>query len=200
MMKFYQELTIIPEPEIPLYDMWTRVFTQIHIALVDVKNTQGIDTIGISFPNYQYNEKSGKTFATLGYKLRVFTPSEDELHALDLAKWLARLVDYVHLKSIQPVPDKHSYVIVRRYRHEDIKKVATRFARFKNIDYEMALTHCQTYKQLAKTYPFIALTSETTKVGYRLLIWQQSASEAIAGKFNTYGINGMKGKVTVPHW
>lgn len=200
MLKFYQEITIIPEPEIPLYDMWTRVFTQLHIALADVKNTHGIDTIGVSFPNYQFTEKQGKTFATLGYKLRVFAPSENELQALDLGKWLARLTDYLHLKSIQRVPDKHSHVIIRRYRHKSVEKVAERFAKFKGIDFETALAHCQAHKQPAKTYPYISLKSETTQVGYRLTIWQQSAKEAIIGKFNTYGINAMAGQATVPHW
>ncbi|WP_341461706.1 type I-F CRISPR-associated endoribonuclease Cas6/Csy4, partial [Moraxella osloensis] len=41
MMKFYQELTIIPEPEISPYVVWSQIFTQLHIALADVKNSHG---------------------------------------------------------------------------------------------------------------------------------------------------------------
>lgn len=48
-----------------------------------VKNQHGVDGIGISFPNYKYEEKDGKTFATLGNK-RIFANTGDELDKLAL--------------------------------------------------------------------------------------------------------------------
>ncbi|MFW2176947.1 MULTISPECIES: type I-F CRISPR-associated endoribonuclease Cas6/Csy4 [unclassified Moraxella] len=199
-MKFYQELTIIPEPEIPPYVMWSKIFTQLHIAFADVKNNHGIDTIGVSFPNYQFTEKQGKTFATLGYKLRIFAPTEQELQTLNLDKWLERLTDYVHIKRIQAVPKPHGFVVVKRYRYKDFDKKVAEFAEFKGISQEDALTHCREHKRPIKHYPFISLKSETNQSDYKLSIVQESANSEKVGSFNTYGINNQSKDVTVPHW
>ena len=50
-MNFYQEITLIPDAEISPYFLWSKVYTQLHIALAHVKNQHGVDGIGISFPN-----------------------------------------------------------------------------------------------------------------------------------------------------
>ena len=99
-MKVYQEITIIPDDDNAPYFLWSKLYNQLHIALADVANTHGIRTIGVAFPNYRYVERDGKTFATLGSRLRIFAPSCDELEKLNLAKWLDRLTDYVHIKAI----------------------------------------------------------------------------------------------------
>lgn len=199
-MNFYQEITIIPEPEIPAYSIWGRLYQQLHIALADIKNSQGIDSVGVSFPGYQYNEKQGKTFATLGYKLRIFAPSEAELQALNLDKWLERLTDYVHIKRIQPIPSEHGFVMVRRYRYKTLEKQAQDFAAHRGISYEDALAHCQAHKRAAKPYPFIQMTSQTNQRDYRLAIIQKAAEDEHRGSFNSYGINNATDRVTVPHW
>ena len=56
-MEYYQELTILPDPEISPYFIWTKLYTQLHIALADLYNTQGISSIGVSFPNYKFEQK-----------------------------------------------------------------------------------------------------------------------------------------------
>ena len=100
-MKYYQELTILPDPEISNYFIWSRLFTQLHIALADIKNQHGIDSIGVSFPEYYFDE-NGKS-SRLGSKLRIFAPNLETLEKLDLNNWLDRLTDYVHIKSIKEV-------------------------------------------------------------------------------------------------
>ena len=72
-MKFYQEITII-DGEKPLYEAWTNIYNQLHIALADIKNKHGIERIGVSFPEYYYEEKHDnngklKSFGSLGSKL-----------------------------------------------------------------------------------------------------------------------------------
>lgn len=199
-MNYYQEITIIPDAEIPIYDIWTRLYTQLHIALADVHNKHGINTIGVSFPNYKFVQKRGDTFATLGYKLRIFAASEHELNLLNIDKWLNRLTDYVHIKSPQPVPEKHGYVVVRRYRYKDPVKQAEEYAQFKGISLEEAITHCQKHKRPIKQYPFVVLKSETHQRHYRLGIVQEIAESPKSGVFTSYGINTGLGEVTVPHW
>ncbi|OBX79547.1 type I-F CRISPR-associated endoribonuclease Cas6/Csy4 [Faucicola atlantae] len=199
-MKYYQEITLIAD-DIPFFELWSKVYTQLHIALADVKNQHGVDGIGVSFPNYKYEEKDGKTFATLGSKLRIFANTIDELDKLALPVWLARLIDYVHLTTVKEVGDRATgNVIVRRYRYKDFDKKVAEFAQFKGISEEKALAHCRTHKRPIKRYPFITLKSETNQSDYRLSIWQETANEAKTGSFNTYGINNMSNDVTVPNW
>lgn len=199
-MKYYQEITLIAD-DIPFFELWSKVYTQLHIALADIKNQHGIDGIGISFPNYKYEEKDGKTFATLGNKLRVFANTIDELDKLALPVWLARLIDYVHLTTVKEVGDKATgNVVVRRYRYKDFDKKVAEFAQFKGISEEKALAHCRTHKRPIKRYPFITLKSETNHSDFKLSIWQEATQHPKTGGFNTYGINNQSNNVTVPHW
>lgn len=194
-MKFYQELTLLPDVESSPYFLWSKVYTQLHIALADVKNTHGIDGIGVSFPQYRFETQGNKTWATLGVKLRVFAQSEDELNKLNLAKWLERLTDYVHLKSVQAVPENHRYAIFKRYHAKNIEKVAGEFAKFKGIDFDTALSHCQTHKAKPQNYPFIELKSETTGQNFKLHIVKETSDKAKTGEFSSYGLG-----VSVPEF
>ena len=48
-MKAYLEIILKPQPEIPLYFLWEKVYQQIHLALAQMKNEYGTASIGISF-------------------------------------------------------------------------------------------------------------------------------------------------------
>lgn len=194
-MKFYQEITLINGDK-PLYVVWSDLYRQFHIALADLKNSQGIERIGVSFPEYKYEEisdKNGKskTFATLGTKLRVFAPEQTDLLLLDMSKWLERLSDYVHIKSISQVGNIMGHVVVRRYRYKSLEKKAQDYAKLKNIGFDEALIHTRQYRQLPKSYPFILLKSETNQSEYRLSVWQETVTEEQMGNFNSYGMNNM---------
>ncbi len=200
-MKFYQEITLMPDAEVSPYFLWTKVFTQLHIALADIKNQHGIDNIGISFPQYQYCQTDDKTISTLGNKLRIFAHHRDDLTKLDICKWLERLNDYVHIKAIHSVDDKVTkFVIVKRYRSDNIHKTAEKFAKFKGISFKEALTHCKIHKRQNKKYPFIQLSSQTTKQDFQLTICQQMTDKEVLGEFNSYGMSKQAEAVTVPHW
>lgn len=199
-MNVYQELTILPDPEISPYFIWSKLYTQLHIALADVKNKHGIDSIGVSFPGYRYEEKDGKTFATLGSKLRVFAPDAQTLETLNPNQWLERLSDYVHIKSIAPVPQNTGHVVVKRYHHINKNKQAKAFAEFKGIDFNEALAHCLAHKRGNVPYPFINMKSEDNQQMFKLCICQQEVQAPVDGRFNTYGINTGDSQVTVPAW
>lgn len=199
-LTYYQELTILPDPEISSYFIWSKLFTQLHIALADVKNIHDINSIGISFPDYYFDNKNGKT-SKLGSKLRIFAPSKDELEKLDLNKWLDRLTDYVHIKSIKEVGNQaKEYVVVRRYRFKNVEKQAEQYAKHKGISYKDALAWCLQHKQSSKPYPFINLKSETNEQNYKLSITQEAVDSPTQGDFNQYGMNNASGNSTVPHW
>ncbi len=204
-MKFYQEITLLPDPEIASYFIWKNIYTQLHIALADIKNKYGIERIGVSFPEYYYEEKHDnngklKSFGSLGSKLRVFAPEETDLLVLDLQKWLAKLTDYVHIKPIKSVPNVTGYVTVRRYRTKDSEQVINEFAKFKNISLADARTHCEKHKKPIRQHPYVTLKSQTNQIDYRLSICQEATETAVAGNFTVYGMNTMSHSVTVPHW
>lgn len=195
----YQEITIIPDPEIAPYFIWSKIFTQLHISLAEARNMHSIKSIGVSFPDYHFDEK-GKS-SKLGLKLRVFATSQQDLETLNLGKWLERLNDYVHVKRIAEVGNKATgYVIVTRYRPKNVVKQAEQHAQYEGKSLEAALAHCIEHRQQNKPYPYINLKSVSNKHSYPLSIIQQSADSESQGEFNSYGINNKVDKVTVPHW
>lgn len=195
----YQEVTLIPDPEISPYFIWQKLYTQLHIALADIKNNHGIDSIGVSFPDYHYDDKKEQS-SKLGQKLRVFAPSQADLEKLNLNHWLSRLTDYVHIKSIAEVGNKATgYVVVKRYRFKPVEVQASSLAEKLGIDYDEAMATVAKRRSELKV-PYINLKSETNGVSYRLSILQQQVDSPTEGAFNTYGLNTMTTDVTVPHW
>lgn len=198
-MNYYQEITLI-DGDKKLYEIWSDVFNQVHIALADIKNKHSIDSIGISLPSYRYEEKNGKTFAALGDKLRVFAPRQADLEKLNLNHWLSRLTDYVHIKSIAEVGNKATgYLVVKRYRFKPIEVQANSLAEKLGIGYDEAMSIVAKRRSELKV-PYFNLKSETNNVSYRLSILQQPVDSPTDGIFNTYGLNTMSTEVTVPHW
>ncbi|WP_072281253.1 type I-F CRISPR-associated endoribonuclease Cas6/Csy4 [Rappaport israeli] len=204
-MTVYQEITLIANADISPYFLWSKVMTQLHIALANIKNKHGINTIGISFPNYRYEQKNGKTFASLGDKVRIFAQSEDDLDKLALPLRLAWLIDYIHLTTIKPVGNKATaQVIVKRYRPVNFEKQVREFAEFRGISLQEARQHCLEYKKPNQFYPYITLTSQTNEHPYQLSIWQEKIPlDGFSDKnatFNSYGLNNMSSNVALPHW
>lgn len=196
----FQEITIIPDPDIAPYFIWSKLFTQLHIALADIKNNHGIDSIGVSFPDYHYDNKNEKS-SKLGLKLRVFAPRQKDLETLNLDHWLARLTDYMHVKGIKDVPtDKITdYVSVHRYRFKPIETQVDSLAKKMKISNDEAMAIVAKRKAELKL-PFIRMYSESNKTHYPLQILQHPCDEKVMGNFNVYGMNGMTGHVTVPQW
>lgn len=56
-MNYYQEITLIPQAEIPQHFILSKVYTQLHLALVDRQHQYGNLIIGISFPEYRSEVK-----------------------------------------------------------------------------------------------------------------------------------------------
>ncbi len=97
-MKYYQDITLLPDVEVSSGFLWERVYQQIHLMLVEHKCDANESEVGLSFPAY------GEKAFPLGHQLRLFAESEASLSCLSVEKWLQRLSDYVHVKSIKSVP------------------------------------------------------------------------------------------------
>lgn len=224
-MRFYQELTLIKTPEITPYFIWSKLYTQLHLALVEQQNPDKKVNFGVSFPEYIYREKDkegNKEFASLGTKLRVFAPSQQELEQLNLTKWLERLTDYVHIKSIQPVPENiDSHLVVKRYRAKTSLEGITRrfmrreskrtgrelsfdeaktlqnqrFAEQQGVSVQVAEKHYQ--QPQVKNLPFIKMQSLSGSQEFSLIVEQERVGQSQTGIFNTYGLSRT---TTVPSW
>jgi CRISPR-associated endonuclease Csy4 len=208
-MKNYIEINLLDEAKIDPFDLWSHLFTQIHLALVSIQDEQKKSPIGISFPEYSM----GKRFGVIGSKLRLFAQSESELQKLDIQKWLSRLTDYIHISAIREVPQKISgYAIYNRHqpkvnkerlmrRHQKReegwksiindpqsepekiaaaqKKLSARQQRINNYDKEKAVKE-----------PFVKLKSLSSDNDFCLWIKKTATNEPNYQKFSTYGLSG----------
>jgi len=186
-MKSYLEITLLPNPEVGINFLWSKVFQQIHLGLVEIKDDQGYVAVGISFPDYVTGEK----YSVLGGKLRFFAQDEATLNQFNAGKWLSRLSDYVHCTSIRPVPEKITgYAIYQREQPKTNKeRLARRYAKRHNVDYETALV-C--YSEMAHkniTTPFIRLKSLSGDQEFCLWIKKTMAAEPLGSTFSSYGLS-----------
>ncbi len=196
-MKYYQEITLIDQAEISSYFIWSKLYTQLHIALAEIKDTNDKVNIGVSFPQYIFEEKieDKKAKINMGKKLRLFAPNEADLKKLDLKKWLDRLTDYVHITSIKEVPENvKGYAI---YKRKQVKTNAERLARHRvkrgDIGFDEALAR---YSNVVTTtdLPYIQMLSLSTsdeqdKKRFKLFIEKQSIEQSKSQVFSTYGLS-----------
>ena len=189
-MKYYQEITLIDQAEISSYFIWSKLYTQLHIALAEIKDTNNKVNIGVSFPQYLFEKNDKNSKVNLGTKLRIFAQNEADLKKLDLKKWLDRLTDYVHITSIREVPENiKSYAI---YKRKQVKTNAERLARHRvkrgDIGFDEALAR---YGNVVTTtdLPFVQMKSLTSDQMFKLFIEKKNAEQSESQVFSTYGLS-----------
>ena len=207
-MKFYQEITLLPNPEVSLNFLWSKVFQQIHIGLVEMKNDSNQVPIGISFPEYTI----GKKYSILGSKLRLFAQNESTLVKYDATKWLARLNDYLHFTGIRSIPEKLTgYAIYQREQHKTgqerlARRYAKREEKWKIEGDEARLKKRQAgrannYEEMEHkviTTPFInlkSLSSDNT-----LCLWIKKTPTATSSSDAVYSTYGLSSKFSLPEF
>ena len=221
-MNHYQEITLIRQAEMSDYIIWQKLYTQLHIALVDLHRHTGV-ALGVSLPQYRYESGQG---GCLGSKLRVFAANEALLQQLDLPKWLARLQDYVHLTGVREVPQGKITGYARYSRQHlrgNLEKYARRMVKRQGVSFEEALqkqgeqyaakhqielkqvdAHFHQSQSNAQLLPFVQLQSASTqdeaknqRHTFRLLIGKTVATAEQAktgvGVFNAYGLSSGEG-------
>lgn len=195
-MKHYIEVTLIETNDFPLYQLWSTVYMQLHIAFVEIKDQNGKISIGLSFPQYYFNQEKNISF--MGSKLRLFAQTEKELKKLNLAKWLARLMDYVHITTIRNVPE-HKVTGYAIYNRKQVKTNAERLARHRakrgDIAFDEALKR---YQNVVTTtdLPYIKLVSlslsnHNNKHHFKLFITKNNTECTNNQIFSTYGLSSV---------
>ncbi len=193
-MNYYIELTIMDSPELTPYQIWSKLYTQLHLAFVEQQDDDGKIAYGVSFPQYRLN--ADKQIGFLGFKVRIFAQTEQALQTLNLAKWLDRLTDYVHMTSIRPVPQdkvtgfsQYYRVIPKMPLDERISHQATRHG----VSLEVAAEHLKGYQTQATIEPFIRMSSQSTGHDFALHIGKKPTDDLGDGKFGTYGLTRSAG-------
>lgn len=192
-MKYYLDITLLPDAEANLGYLWQKVFQQVHIALVDNKVGDNESAVALSIVDY------GDKDFPLGNKLRLLADSEKTLQKLDIHRWLNRLSDYCHIKPIKPVPGAVTkYACFKRKPVKSIEKKAQRRAVHLNKPYDEVLAYLLEEGQSNQCkLPFINVESQDTKkraeqgVSCRFLLFiEQALFEApVSGKFDCYGLS-----------
>jgi CRISPR-associated endonuclease Csy4 len=184
-MKHFIEITLLPTLDAPIYFLWEKVYQQIHLALVETKDTNGLVPIGVSFPEY-----SGKKH-TLGSKIRLFATSTQLLDKLDICAWLSRLTDYVHISKVRNVPEKTKHAVFKRVQTKSSNaRLARRKTKREDITYDEALIALGDREEGISKAPYIHINSRSSEQRYLLLIDCVSAEHSSEKRtYNTYGLS-----------
>ena len=186
-MTAYQDITLLPDQETDLYFLWQKVFQQVHLALVEIKDEVGQVSVGLSWPNYRYSED----VKHLGNKVRLFAIQESDLVGLDINKWLSRLTDYVHITSIKPVPENIvGYACYSRVMPKSSNaRLARRKAKREDISYEMALDKVNGREEQREDLPYIWSKSLSGGQMFPLFIERTEFDTATVGNYSCYGLS-----------
>jgi len=193
-MKYYVDIALISNEEENLGYLWRKLYAQIHLALVEVRDERNLVSIGLAFPNYSDNRFLGDT-------LRLFAPSKKELEGLNLKKWLNRLEGYVFVGEIKEVPSNITgFVSFRRKQFKtNAKRLARRQAKRKGISYEEALKNYEHFdeekKKKKNRLPYINVKSLSSDREMKIFIEKSKPKEESQGLFSTYGLSN---ESTVP--
>lgn len=188
-MKYYQDITLLPDAEVPVHFLLSKVFMQIHIAFVEEKNKSGMMQYAVSFPEY------GET--SLGNKIRIFSIDRNELEKLDIRTKLSRFSDYVHVTSIRDIPERiTSYEIFSRYQVDgSVHQKAKRYvSRHPGISYEEA-TRLLRQKNGKTKLPYVQMLSLSNSNRFRLFVKRTVVDVPLHIECGTYGLSD---ECTVP--
>lgn len=198
-MSYYQEVRLIPDEEVGMSFLWTKVYTQVHLALAEYTNSQNASDIGISFPEYHHDTKSVKQ-SNLGRCFHLIADDMNALSKLDLRKWLKRYEDYAPLSEIMSNKTIESHAVFTRFQPRNQASLRRTLKRRieKNGESEKdTLTNIEKLSIKKSTLPSIHLDSLTTNQEYRLFIKKTEVdTESSEKAFTTYGLS--KNGSTVP--
>ena len=187
-MKAYVEIILHPNAEIPLFFLWEKVFTQIHIAFVSRIHTTNKMSYAVSFPDYDVKNHR------LGDRLRIFAEDRETLDELDLDSILIRLREYIHVTKIRLIPSRkvNGYAVYSRYQPDTTAEQK----RHEGVTYDQALGFM---KQRKEKYdlPYIPLKSVSNKHSFNLFIAKKFSDREVEGEFGSYGLSSV---ATVPEF
>ncbi len=190
-MRYYLDIVLISNEEENLGYLWRKLYAQIHLALVEVRDENDLVSIGLAFPKYSKDRFLGDT-------LRLFASTKEELESLKLEEWLSRLEGYLFVGKIKEVPTTTEFVSFNRKRfksHAKIRRHAKLYAKRNNITYEKALVRFEEteekYRKLKEDnrLPYVNIKSGSTGQYLKVFIEKKEFDVEQKGKFSTFGLS-----------
>jgi len=184
-MKYYIELTLISNEEIPLHFLWEKLYQQLHLVLVErLENDKS--KVGASFPKYNKEAKQ------LCNKLRLMALEKKHLETLNLDKYFSRLTDYVHWTNIKEIPvDKITgYAFFKR---EQVKSNHQRLARRRadkmGISKQQAIDFFAGKTESESKAPFIYIKSSKGNRYPLFILMTETNIKSNSAEFSSYGLS-----------
>lgn len=180
-LDFYQDIYILPNPEIAPHCVMEKVFSKLHVALVQL----GSQKIGVSFPEHDNSKPS------LGRRLRLHGAKAD-LQNLVLSNWIGQLDDYLSFEEITPTPNNCQYCIVSRVQAKSnvdrLRRRAMRRHGFNEAEARKAIPDTASERLIL---PFIMTSSASTRQSrFPLFISHKiTQGHSMEGGFNAYGLS-----------
>jgi len=183
-MKYYIDIVLTPNKEDNLSFIWSKVYTQMHLALVEIKSDDGVE-IGFSFPFYNNHE------FPLGDTLRVFSSSKELLNTLNINHWLKKLEGFVYVGNINDVPSnvKEYVTFSRKQFKSNISRLARRYAKRHDMSIEDALDVYKDANAKHTDLPFVYIKSLSTEQEMKIFIEKSIKTNPENGLFSTYGLS-----------
>lgn len=194
-MKYYIEVTLIPDLENNIYFLWEKIYPQLHLQLVAGKNKAGSSDIGFSFPEYHAK--------FLGKKIRLFAQEKSQLEAFSINDCLAKFNDYVHIKSIQAVPEEitHYANFYRLQVKSNAERLMRRSVKNGKCTPEEVGLKLETLTDKETNLPYIKLKSQTNGESFKLFIdcyKQPSEKNQQIDQYQSFNCYGLSKHATVP--
>lgn len=175
-MDHFIDVTVLPDPEFKEGTLMNALFAKLHRALCDT----GRGEIGISFP------RLGKTPGDC-LRLHGSGPALGRLMATD---WLKGMRDYTRTDAPKPVPATAVHGVVRRVQvKSNVERLRRRSVKNGRLTEAEALEKIPQSREVRSDLPFLILKSNSSQQTFRLLIQQGARPQAVAGRFNEYGLS-----------
>jgi len=179
-MNTYIDIHILDDPDFPSNVVLRALFNRLHLQLVDLK----ADTIGISFPLHTNRP------ANLGRLLRIHG-NESALTPLHRKDWVAGVRDHIKMNEPLSVPDETQHRVVRRVQAPASNaRLARRYAKRHNVEYEEALSLYESRNEEVLKLPYLHARSLSTGHSFSLFIEHGPLLKApVSGSFSAYGLS-----------
>jgi CRISPR-associated endonuclease Csy4 len=180
MTTHYIDLKVIPDPESSSAQLLGALYERLHLALVQ----QGLDNIGVSFPDYCMQPRA------IGNRLRLHGAEGVLRHFLQ-TDWLKGMRDHVRLTEIAPAPaDTPHRTVFRRQFKTNVDRLRRRRMRRKGETEQQAVEAIPSSVERHANLPFVHLHSRSTGQPFCLFIALGPLTQSPAdGTFNSHGLS-----------
>lgn len=182
-MDHYIDIKLLPDPEFQPTMLMGALFNKLHRALAELQSNR----IAVSFVQYQAKGKH----KSLGDVLRLHG-DEGSLHHLLETNWLRGMSDHIDKSAIQPVPEKHGFMQVKRVQcKSNVERLRSRYAKRHDVSMAEAAKALPDAVEQRLDLPFVVVKSSSTAQQFRLFIRQSEVAESMPNStFNCYGLSG----------